>query len=150
MFIDKDTDIDGKPQPTERTDIVGIVTQYDPSFPYLSGYRLMPRSSMDVLPGAGIDIAAGRGDDVLARIHPNPSRGTVRVVFAREVIDLAKHIAILDVTGREVLRIGLPAGSRYFDWNATDSGGAKLPSGVYFAVVRAGARRATAKVVVLN
>ncbi|MEW6685213.1 MAG: fibronectin type III domain-containing protein [Candidatus Edwardsbacteria bacterium] len=47
MRIDYHTDIDGTSTPTDTFDIVGILSQYDVSSPYTSGYQLMPRFLLD-------------------------------------------------------------------------------------------------------
>ncbi len=47
MRIDKDTDIDGSPEPSWPKDVVGIFNQYDNSSPYNYGYQLMPRDLND-------------------------------------------------------------------------------------------------------
>ena len=47
MFVDRDTNVDGQPQPTEPFDVVGIIKQYDnDGFPD-EGYELIPRSYAD-------------------------------------------------------------------------------------------------------
>jgi len=48
MRIDKDTDIDGSPEPAWPKDVVGIFNQYDNSAPYTYGYQLMPRDLNDI------------------------------------------------------------------------------------------------------
>ncbi|RKX23295.1 MAG: hypothetical protein DRP45_10645 [Candidatus Zixiibacteriota bacterium] len=49
MRIDKDTDIDGSPEPTGNFDVTGVCTQYDPTSPYDSGYQIMPRWRTDIV-----------------------------------------------------------------------------------------------------
>ncbi len=48
VYIDRSTDIPGKDIPQDKTDITGIVSQYDTSLPYTSGYQLMPRTYSDI------------------------------------------------------------------------------------------------------
>ena len=49
--IDNDTDIDGQPEPTWPSDVIGIGSQYDNSVPYDGGYQIFPRYyATDFLP----------------------------------------------------------------------------------------------------
>ncbi len=48
LRIDKDTEIDGTPEPAWPKDIVGIFNQYDNSAPYNSGYQIQPRDLDDI------------------------------------------------------------------------------------------------------
>ncbi len=49
LFIDKDTDIAGSPEPTGPFSLVGIGNQYDNSSPYSDGYEAMPRGLSDFI-----------------------------------------------------------------------------------------------------
>ncbi|MFO8062398.1 MAG: lamin tail domain-containing protein [bacterium] len=51
MWVDVDTDIDGTTEPAWGERIVGIISQYDISEPYFSGYQMLPRDSKDVNTG---------------------------------------------------------------------------------------------------
>jgi hypothetical protein len=48
MFIDRDTDIDGSPEPTAPFSAIGVGGQYDSTEPYTEGYQLTPRSLADI------------------------------------------------------------------------------------------------------
>jgi hypothetical protein len=48
LRIDRDTDIDGSPQPHEPFSMCGLGGQYDSSAPYDGGYQILPRSLDDV------------------------------------------------------------------------------------------------------
>jgi hypothetical protein len=149
MFIDKDTDIDGSEEPPAQIDIVGIVTQYDPSFPYHSGYRLVPRSLGDITSQAGIDVVSG-GPGLISRVLPNPSRGHLTMFFGKNATDRTKRVAFYDVAGREVASVEAGSGAATLDWNAVDARGRELPSGIYFAEVRAGDLSERIKVVLVR
>ena len=56
MWVDSDTDIDGMAEPGWYEKIVGIISQYDTSTPYFSGYQFLPRDSMDVSTGLTTSI----------------------------------------------------------------------------------------------
>ena len=48
MRIDKETDIDGSPAPTDSFIVIGIISQYDNSSPYTEGYQILPRKRIDI------------------------------------------------------------------------------------------------------
>ncbi len=149
LFIDKETNIDGSPEPTDGIDVVGVITQYDTSFPYWSGYRIAPRSLDDIVPRSGIGTPAS-GPGIVAWILPNPARGQARIVFGSEAACGSKLVTFYDVAGREVSRMVSAPGEKSIDWNALDREGRDLPSGVYFAVVKTGAGEHSAKIVLIN
>lgn len=149
LYIDLDTDIDGSPEPEGRFDIAGIVTQYDPTFPYWSGYRLVPRSVEDILPTSGIDVIPV-SPEIIARIVPNPARGSLRIMFGEVAAGGFKRVAFYDVIGRRVGRVESSPGEAFLDWQAVDSEGRNLPSGVYFATVETNSASETAKVVLIR
>ena len=60
-------------------------------------------------------------------LFPNPAREQVTVTGASEVV----FATIYDIQGRELLRIGNPAGSSIFTINTS-----KLSKGVYFIKIR--------------
>jgi hypothetical protein len=129
-------------------DVVGILTQYDTTFPYLSGYRVTPRSTSDIVPshhGSG-----GAIPRLVARILPNPTRGNLRVVFTRAATDHVKRVALYDVRGRKVGEAESPRGMSYLDWAPGTGSGGSVASGVYFAVVRAAGREETFKIVIMR
>jgi hypothetical protein len=149
LFIDKDTDIDGSEEPAGAVDITGIVTQYDPSYPYHSGYRLVPRSKADISSQAGIE---GISDvpGLIARVFPNPTWGSLRIAFGQDAVAQSKVITFYDVTGRRIASVAAERGVATADWEAVDSWGRDLPAGVYFVEVKTGARVEKAKVVLVR
>ncbi len=148
MFIDRDTDIDGSDEPSAQIDIVGVVTQYDPSFPYHSGYRLVPRSTGDISSQAGIDVVSD-GPGLIGRVLPNPSRGHLRIFFGKNAGG-PKQVTFYDVTGRKVGSVSAAPGTAVLDWEAADARGRDLPSGIYFAEVTAGGLSERTKVVLVR
>jgi hypothetical protein len=150
LFIDKDTNIDGSPEPTGEIDIVGVVTQYDTAVPYDCCHRLTPRSTADITTSsAGVDIASSDGG-IISRILPNPTKGQLRMYFGSEAVHSAKEITFYDVTGRAVGNARVASGESVLDWEARDSRGNALPSGVYFARVKTMAGEEEAKIVLLR
>ncbi len=50
LFIDKDTAVNGSPDPGSNFSAIGIVKQYDTTSPYTSGYEIVPRFLSDIIP----------------------------------------------------------------------------------------------------
>jgi hypothetical protein len=50
IFIDADTDIDGQNAISGSFDLIGVLSQNDPSLPYTEGYLLRPRFYSDFIP----------------------------------------------------------------------------------------------------
>ncbi len=48
LYVDKNTNIAGKPIPGGQMDITGVISQYDRDVPYNSGYQIIPRSNADI------------------------------------------------------------------------------------------------------
>lgn len=48
LRIDKDTDVDGSTQPTGSFNVIGVITQYDSSSPFNTGYQIMPTQLSDI------------------------------------------------------------------------------------------------------
>ena len=51
LFIDKDTAVNGSPNPGAVFDIIGILKQFKSASPWTSGYEIVPRYASDVIPG---------------------------------------------------------------------------------------------------
>jgi hypothetical protein len=88
----------------------------------------------------------------LGRARPNPARGTNEIPFtlARRSPVRAR---IVDIRGRLVREIdagALGAGPNSIHWDGRDQRGRRAPSGVYFAVVRAGQDEARARFTLLR
>jgi HKD family nuclease len=49
LRIDNNTQLIGMPAPAGRFDIVGVVSQFKPSLPFIGGYQLMPRLPEDII-----------------------------------------------------------------------------------------------------
>ena len=86
----------------------------------------------------------------IERITPNPSRGSVTIVFAVERAEGAR-LRILDVGGREVFAsVPAGAGSNRLLWDGRDSSGRPVASGVYFVELAAATGVFREKVVLLR
>jgi hypothetical protein len=84
---------------------------------------------------------------------PNPVSSTTTLHFALET-ETEVTAGIIDVTGRrvrELLRgIPLPAGGHDLTWDGCDASGARVPAGIYLAVVQAGSQSRVEKLAVLR
>ncbi|OQX86403.1 hypothetical protein B6D60_06470, partial [candidate division KSB1 bacterium 4484_87] len=57
--IDKDCEIANTNSPNGAFDVIGVISQYDPSEPYTEGYQLMPRFNDDIIFLSGPKIIQG-------------------------------------------------------------------------------------------
>jgi hypothetical protein len=83
-------------------------------------------------------------------VHPNPSGGTMTLVFdlpAESRVDVEVFGLRGDLV-RTLLTAERPAGRHQVRWDGADGAGRPVPDGVYFARVRAGSARAVTKLVV--
>jgi len=148
LFVDEDAALPVASEVPDTFDVTGIVGQRDTSFPFLSGYRLMPRSSNDIEPSHDGGDAGWAG--IVARVLPTPARRLVRIDFTSRAASYTKCITFYDVRGRLVRRIEASPGVTGLDWPAEDDAGRAVASGIYFAVVAAGGREETVKLVIMR
>jgi beta-lactamase superfamily II metal-dependent hydrolase len=149
LFIDKETDIDGSTEPDSTFDLVGVVTQYDGSWPYHSGYRIMPRSTDDIGSLAGVTPKALRSA-AIATVLPNPARQRLHVAFAAEIVGGLKIFSLYDTAGRKLGEATAGPGTEYLAIDLKTLCGHEVPCGVYFATVTTRTDRATLKVVLIQ
>ncbi|MCX6600806.1 MAG: T9SS type A sorting domain-containing protein [bacterium] len=131
LSISKWTNVDGSPAPTPTFHVIGIMTQYDPSSPYNTGYAIIPRSTDDIInvEDAGDPQASLMAREfVLAGSYPNPFNSTAQIRFtvgsAREL-----DLVIFDVLGREMTHeklTGLTPGARTYSWTPSGATGLYL------------------------
>lgn len=50
LFIDLDSEVCGSPDPSGSFDVIGILSQFDNSAPYSTGYQIVPRYKSDIIP----------------------------------------------------------------------------------------------------
>ncbi|MFH1679239.1 MAG: C25 family cysteine peptidase [Candidatus Eisenbacteria bacterium] len=107
--------------------------------------------------GISTDVAAGRPREPQAALrlepsHPNPFTSTTVVRFSLSAAAPVRA-AVYDIRGRKVaglLDLDDGAGRYELTWDGTNTDGAAVAAGVYFAVVEAGTERAIRKVVRLR
>src|SRR4029079_4889497 len=61
------------------------------------------------------------------RVSPNPALAHARVHFETEPASLARTVEVLDLTGRKVAALPLPAGARGVEWQGSDRRGRAAP-----------------------
>jgi len=148
LFVDEDTGLPVATEIPDTFDVTGILGQRDTSFPFLSGYRLMPRSGDDIVPSPDDNDVSEGG--IVARVLPTPARRRVRIYFTSRAAGYAKRISFYDVRGRRVGHIETGPDVTSLDWLAEDDSGRALAGGIYFAVVTAGGREETVKLVIMR
>jgi hypothetical protein len=80
---------------------------------------------------------------------PNPFVAATTLSLAGVPVVDGAVVDIVDVSGRLVCRLDVPAGGdSKVGWNATDASGRRVPAGVYFAVVPAAGGRLVTRLVV--
>ncbi len=85
----------------------------------------------------------------LSQNYPNPFNPSTSIRFTLGQ-SAAVELSVYDVAGREVSKLVdefRTAGSYTYSWSATDANGALLPSGIYFAHLRAGAYKSAIKMI---
>jgi beta-lactamase superfamily II metal-dependent hydrolase len=149
LFIDKDTDIDGTTEPDTTFDLVGIATQYDPSWPYHSGYRIVPRSSDDLGPFAGV-IPRPVHTTAIATVLPNPVRRQLRIAFAENVTAGNKLFTLYDTAGHKLGEAVSGPGTKSLGIDLKALCGYEIPCGIYFATITTPEHRTTVKIVIIR
>lgn len=149
LRIDKDTDIPGHATPTGPLEIVGVVSQYDPSAPYLTGYQLMPRSWGDLRISTSVGAEEESHNEVpqtfeLYQNYPNPLRSTPPYEVTTEIPyqlfgDGPVVLTIHNVRGeviRTLVNENMSRGDYRIRWDGLDQWGRPVVSGIYFYKLR--------------
>jgi hypothetical protein len=160
LFIDKDTSLDDGGAPADPTfSVRGLLVQQDPSTPYTSEYRIMPRYQSDIfqITGVGVDELPSHHAAARTSLHqnsPNPFRPSTTVTFdiaGRE--EQPVRLEVYDVAGRAVRTLVdelLRPGSYETRWDARDERGDRVAAGIYFYRLVTPAADETRKMVVLR
>ncbi len=106
LRVDADTDIDGQPTYTTAIDVVGIVSQYDSSEPYDSGYQILPRAYDDFT-----QVGAGNNAPTVDCFETDPL--LVEVGSTGTVVVVALDADPLDVV--DLVATNLPANAEFVD-----------------------------------
>jgi len=154
IHIDKDTDIDGSPEPYGPIAVVGIVGQQDSVSPFTGDYFVLPRSHLDITTYFAVNERPARAPQNLTIVgcHPNPFNASVAISFVvahPTVISLQ----VFDLLGRQVTKTTISAPSpgehRWF-WNGRNLTGEAVGAGLYFVAIRAGSETAMGKLLFLK
>jgi len=113
-----------------------------------AGGREGPRAGRELVPSrlclAGESPVDSAGFTFLP-VAPNPARGSIVFRYARDTVE---DLVIHDARGRRVRTFtNLPAG--LLVWDGRDDAGRRLPSGLYFARLRADGHEAMQRFVYL-
>ena len=121
----------------------------------IPGFLITDAGMVDVqvigdLTGVGDDVPPARL--ALEQNIPNPFNPVTRIRFSLRV---ASHVTltVYDVKGRHIITLidgHLPRGERSVEWNARDSHGNPVGSGVYFYRLQTGDRSLSRKMVLLR
>lgn len=100
IWIDPDTEIAGLAIPEGSGSIVGVLSQFDHTAPYNSGYQFVPRDRNDF---DFEHVVTAFNDDLglhNLQISPNPARDYIQISLAGNG---HAQISIRDMSGREVM-----------------------------------------------
>jgi hypothetical protein len=160
LFIDKDTSLDEAGEPTDPPfSVKGILIQQDPSAPYHSNYKIMPRFGDDIFELTGVGVSELPAHHTAARttLHqnsPNPFRpGTVVKFDIAGTNGQPVRLEVYDIQGRLVRTLvdePLRPGSYETRWDARSSDGKRVSAGVYFYRLVTPTSNETRRMVVLN
>ncbi len=144
MRIDKDTNIDGSAEGNYPLTVTGIFTQYDNSLPYTEGYQIMPRNTEDLVwtPNAiGLveNVGAIKSYQLYANF-PNPFNPSTTIIFGIPQTTQRVSLNVYDILGNNIATLfdgSLITGQYKIQWNGLNGKNQQMPSGVYFAVLKA-------------
>jgi hypothetical protein len=138
----------------DEVTISGVVTQYDPSLPYLSDYQIWPRGAgppfedlmiPQCIPDTEIRKAVLKildsGDNEIGIFCPECPGSDNRVRIAYNAPHQWRvRLSILDCQGREVATLSdyyILCGARVYEWDGRSEIYERLPMGLYHVVVTA-------------
>ncbi|MBU0690715.1 T9SS type A sorting domain-containing protein [bacterium] len=128
LRIDKETGVDGMPEPEEEFDLTGIMTQYDFDSPYDGFYQVIPRYRSDIVPSSAADDPTDLAMPAEFRLDgafPNPFNSTTNLRFTvGNASELIVHV--FDLLGREVATeklTGLTPGNHVWNWTPAGATG---------------------------
>ena len=145
MRIDKETNIDGSPPPSQPFNVVGIGNQFTTSIPPNNGYQILPRSLSDIVTGVENEPGIPRTFE-LSQNFPNPFNPSTRIRYSLpEKANVS--LKVFNVLGQEVVTLvndQQQAGNYVALFEANS-----LPSGVYFYRLEAGSFRQVKKMLLM-
>jgi len=143
LRIDSDTDIDGSIEGTYPLDVIGIFNQYDTSSPYFDGYQILPRSVADLewSPSSLESVAYSKiiKEFKLYTNFPNPFNPSTTLQFDVPKFTDNLDLSVYNVAGQKIATLyegNINQGRFEYIWNGTNAFSQKVPSGIYFAVLK--------------
>jgi len=154
IHIDKDTDIDGSPEPYGPIMVVGIVGQQDSISPFSEDYFVLPRSLLDITTFFAADERPAQVPQNLAIVscYPNPFNAGVAISFV-VAHPAVVSLQVFDLLGRQVMKtaVSVPSpGEHRWSWNGRNLAGETVSAGLYFVAIKAGSETAMSKLLFLK
>jgi hypothetical protein len=122
----------------DRLNVIGVLTQFDATEPFLSGYELVPQSQEAIVRLEG-DFARGGPRLTVPRRVLVPDLGERMEIVATTPPRSDVIVEIYDATGRKVTTLydGVGLGEMRFEWDGRGQDGQVVDPGVYLCHVRA-------------
>jgi hypothetical protein len=122
----------------DRLDVTGIITQYDATEPYFSGYELVPQNQDAIFKVDGDFTRDGPIVAVERRVLA-PELGEQIQITTRSPTRSEVIVEIFDRVGRKVTTLydGVGLGRLDLGWNGVDQHGSTVEPGVYICHIRA-------------
>ena len=138
LRIDGDTNISGTQKPSGLVNVTGIVSQFDTSPPYNSGYQLLPRSLDDIELTTGIDqfeFAHQLTKFELHQNYPNPFNAETSIFYTVPNAGGLVSMSIFDMRGQLVKTLmrneEVMPGEHRIVWDGKNDRGEKARTGIY-------------------
>ncbi len=158
LRVDRDTDIDGQPEPRWPRDVIGIFSQYDRSIPYTDSYQLLPRAYTDFQEPTAIAVQPDAGLPEHYKLYPNfpnpfnPST-TLRFDIPKGTKPVEVELSIYNILGQKVKTLfagTVGAGQYEVTWNGRSNTENEVAGGIYFAILKTQHYQQTIKLLFLK
>ncbi|MGQ0722538.1 MAG: lamin tail domain-containing protein [Candidatus Eiseniibacteriota bacterium] len=122
----------------DRLDVTGVLTQFDATEPFLSGYELVPQNQDAIFEVDGSFASDGPSVQVEKRVLV-PDLGETIDILARSPRRSDIIVEIYDAVGRKITTLydGVGLGEMAFEWDGRDQSGSVVDPGVYICHARA-------------
>jgi hypothetical protein len=122
----------------DRLDVTGVLTQFDSTEPFLSGYELVPQNQDAIFEVDGSFASDGPSVQVEKRVLV-PDLGETIDILARSPRRSDIIVEIYDAIGRKITTLydGVGLGEMAFEWDGRDQYGSMVDPGVYICHARA-------------
>lgn len=104
-------------------------------------------------PSAVAAVGDRPGGELRLAVGPNPTHGRVTAAFSLSTAVEDGELSLYDASGRRVATLlggPLAAGEHRVEWTGLDDAGRRVPAGIFFLRLEAGARSAAHKVLLLH